>query len=177
MRVFRSTADQARRPGLITYAPVRSWASELGVQVLVKICCLTSESPSSTPHPQINVELSRLCKTGACIKKTKRCIKKTFSYFSTFQRWPPPQLHMAGHKNRATKTIEKQFTTRWQLSLLAHKTHQKHPPPRTPKSMLNFQDFARPARASKQAKDASKNFFVLQHCPAMASTPTSYGWP
>ena len=124
MRVFRSTADQAHRPGLITYAPVRSWANELGVPVLVEICCLTNESPSSTPHPQINVELSRLCKTGACIKKAKRCTKKTFSYFSTVQRWPPPQLHMAGHNNRATKTIQKPFTSRWQLSLFAQKTHQ-----------------------------------------------------
>ena len=78
MRVFRSIGDQAHRPALITYAPVRSWASELGVQVLVKICCLTSESPSSTPHPQINVELSRLCKTGVCIKTAKTCMKKLF---------------------------------------------------------------------------------------------------
>ena len=37
-----------------------------------------SVSVSSTPHPQINVELSRLCKTGACIKTSKRCIKKLF---------------------------------------------------------------------------------------------------
>ena len=77
------------------------------------------------PPPKINVELSILCKTGVCIKTTKRCIKKTFSYFSTFQRWPPPQLHMAGHNNRATKTIKKQFTSPWQLSLLAQKTRQK----------------------------------------------------
>ena len=34
-----------------------------------------------------------------------------------------------------------------------------HPPPRTPKSMLNFQDFARPARASKKPKDAPKKLF------------------
>ena len=50
--------------------------------------------------------------------------QKTFSYFSTFQRWPPPQLHMAGHNNRATKTIQKPFTSPWQLILFAQKTHQ-----------------------------------------------------
>ena len=85
-----------------------------------------SVSVSSTPHPQINVELSRLCKTGACIKTSKRCIKQTFSYFSTFQRWPPPQLHMAGHNNRATKSCKKLFRYPWQLSLLAPKHIKKY---------------------------------------------------
>ena len=34
--------------------------------------------------------------------------------------WRP----QAGHKNRATKTIQKPFTSPWQLILFAQKTHQ-----------------------------------------------------
>ena len=46
-----------------------------------------------------------------------------------------------------------------------------------PKSMLNSQDFARSACAAKQVKQATKTFLARQHLPAMASTPTAYGWP
>ena len=105
--------------------------------------------------------------------------EKTFSYFSTVQRWPPPQLHMAGHKNRATNRwsqlggtwvyLHRKMHVLLRFCVVSAKGNcpscedlSQNPSFRSLQGAAS--DFARPACASKQLKCASKTFSYFSTC-------------